>query len=77
RMHAPAALPAGISAELAMAVVHRIFEAGLALQSAASLLPGPAATLVLRVLDDLDQLVRDIRNAAFRRVDRSGGSTTP
>lgn len=61
-----AALPAGISAELAMAVVNRIFQAGLALEAAARLLPGSAATPVLRVLDDLDQLVRDIRNAALK-----------
>jgi hypothetical protein len=64
--HTRAGLSAGISAELAMAVVHRIFQAGLALESAASLLPGPVAMLVLRVLDDLDQLVRDIRNAALK-----------
>jgi len=66
QVHTRAGLPAGISAELAMAVVHRIFQAGLALESAASLLPRPEAMLVLRVLDDLDQLVRDIRNAALK-----------
>jgi len=64
--HTRAALSAGLSAEMATAAVHRIFEAGLALEAAASLLPWPAVTLVLRVLDDLDQLVRDIRNAAVK-----------
>jgi hypothetical protein len=49
-----------------MAVVHRIFEAGLALESAASLLDAPMVTLVGRVLDDLDRLVRDIRDEALR-----------
>jgi hypothetical protein len=55
-----------ISADIAMAVVYRIFEAGLALESAASLLDPPMVTSVLRILDDLDQLVRDIRNEVFR-----------
>jgi hypothetical protein len=60
------AVHTAISADVAMAVVHRIFEAGLALESAASLLGAPMATLVLRILDDLDQLVRDIRNQVFK-----------
>ena len=66
REHTRAALPAGISAELATAAVHRIFQAGLALESAASLLRGPAATQVLRVVDDLDRLVRSIRDAVLQ-----------
>ena len=52
-----------------MAVVHRVFQAGLALESAASLLDGPMVTVLLRVLDDLDQLVHDIRNAVLRAAD--------
>lgn len=56
----------GISADVAMAVVHRIFEAGLALESAAGLLDAPMATVVLRILDGLDQLVSNIRNEVFR-----------
>ena len=62
----PAAWHGAISAEVAMAVVHRVFQAGLALESAASLLDGPMVTVLLRVLDDLDQLVHDIRNAVLK-----------
>ena len=57
-----------------MAVVNRIFEAGLALQSAASLLEGPMATVILRALDDLDRLVRQIRSAV---LEPRGRSTDP
>jgi hypothetical protein len=60
------AVHTAISADVAMAVVHRIFEAGLALESAAGLLDAPMVTLVLRILDDLDQLVRNIRNEVLR-----------
>jgi hypothetical protein len=60
------ALPAPISADIAAAVIHRVFEAGLALESAAGLLDGPMVALVLRILDDLDQLVRDIRTTMLR-----------
>ncbi|HYA52696.1 MAG TPA: hypothetical protein VEG33_16170 [Streptosporangiaceae bacterium] len=77
RHHTRAALPAGISAELAMAAVHRIFQAGLALESAASLLPGPAATLVLGVVDDLDQLVRGIRDAVLQQPGRRAAPEAP
>jgi hypothetical protein len=63
--HPRAAPHTGISADVATAVIHRIFEAGLALESAAGLLDGPMVTLVLRALDDLDQLVHDIRNAVL------------
>lgn len=63
--HAWTAPDIRISADHAMAVIHRIFEAGLALESAASLLDGPLATLVLRALDDLDQLVHHIRSAVL------------
>jgi hypothetical protein len=54
-----------ISTDLAMAVIHRIVEAGLALESAASLLGGPMAASVLRTINDLDHVVHDIRSAVF------------
>jgi hypothetical protein len=54
-----------ISAEVAMAAVRRIFEAGLALESAAGLLEQPLAGPVLRALADLDQLVNQIRSMVF------------
>ena len=63
-----------LSPDIAMAVVNRIFEAGLALQSAASLLEGPMATVILRALDDLDRLVRQIRSAV---LEPRGRSTDP
>jgi hypothetical protein len=75
--HTRAVLPAGISAELAMAAVHRFFAAGLALESAASLLGGSAASLVLGVVDDLDQLVRDIRDAVFQQPARCTAPPPP
>jgi hypothetical protein len=48
-----------------MAAVRRIFEAGLALESAAGLLEQPLASPVLRALADLDQLVNQIRSMVF------------
>jgi hypothetical protein len=54
-----------LTPDLTLAVVNRIFEAGLALESAASLLEGPMVTVILRVIDDLDQLVRQIRSRAL------------
>ena len=72
----PVAAPAiSISADHAMTVIHRIFEAGLALESAVSLLDGPLATLVLRALDDLDQLVHHIRSAVLEQ--RTHPATPP
>ncbi len=52
--------------ELAEAVIHRIFRAGLMLASAASLLDGSAAAGTLRAVAELDELVRDIRRAALQ-----------
>jgi hypothetical protein len=76
RLAVAAAAPGiSISAGLAMAVIQRIFEAGLALESAASLLDGPLATVVLRALDGLDQAVHDIRSAVF--APRSRPVTSP
>jgi hypothetical protein len=75
RVPAPAIPGISIGADLAMAVIQRIFEGGLALESAASLLDGPLATAVLRALDGLDQLVHDIRSAVF--APRSRPVTSP
>jgi len=60
-----------ISADLATAAIGRIFEAGLALESAASLLEGPLASLAQHALEDLDQLVHHIRSAVFRQQTNS------
>jgi hypothetical protein len=67
------ALDVSPSPDLAVAVVNRIFEAGLALESAASLIEGPMATVILRAVDDLDQLVHQIRGAVFEPRGRSTG----
>jgi hypothetical protein len=56
---------AAITTDLASAVVDRIFRAGLILQSAAGLSDGPTAVRLQRAVDELDDLVRDIRNAVF------------
>lgn len=69
-----AVLPAGTNVELAMVAVNRIFRAGLAIEAAASLLPGSSVTLVLRALDDLGQLADDIRDAALHPL---GGREDP
>lgn len=65
--HPVAAPGISVSADHATAVIHRIFEAGLALESAASLLDGPLAALALHALDDLDQLVHHIRSAVLEQ----------
>jgi hypothetical protein len=72
----PGAAP-GINAERAMAVINRIFEAGLALESAASMLEGPLATLAQRAVDDLDQLVRQIRDAVYGSQTRPADPLPP
>lgn len=60
-----AASDIGIGADFATAVVNRLFEAGLALESAASMLEGPPAAAVVRAAENIDQLVRRIRSALF------------
>ncbi|MGE5287172.1 MAG: hypothetical protein ACM3ML_08230 [Micromonosporaceae bacterium] len=60
-----------MSPDQAMSTIQRIFEAGMALESAASLLDGPLATLALHAMDDLDQLVHHIRSAILKQQDRT------
>lgn len=67
----------GISTDLAMAVTEQILAAGLALESAASLLEGPMAATILRVLDDLERLLEQIRSEAFHQQARSAGPPSP
>jgi hypothetical protein len=55
----------GTATDLASAVVHRLFRVGLTLQSAAGLCQGPAAVRLQNAVDELDGLIRDIRDAAF------------
>jgi len=71
----PAAPKASISADLGLAVIKRVFEAGLALESAASLLEGPLASLAQHALADLDQLVHHIRSAVLQQ--QQGRPTAP
>jgi hypothetical protein len=66
-----------LSADLAAGAVHRVFEAGLALQSAVGLLDGPLAALAHRALDDLDQLIGHIRSAAFEQQTRPATPPPP
>jgi hypothetical protein len=65
RVDALASSDVRISADRAMAVVNRLVEAGLALESAASLLEGPVAAAIVRAVDDLDELIRRIRDVVF------------
>jgi hypothetical protein len=68
---APAAAPAdhgiSIGPDVAMAAINRIFEAGLALESAASLLDGPLEGLAQHAITDLDELISRVRHAIFRQ----------
>jgi hypothetical protein len=77
QVNALAASDVAISADRAAAVVNRLFEAGLALESAASRLEGPLAAAVVRVVDDVDQLVRRIRKAVFESRAQPGDPPHP
>jgi hypothetical protein len=62
----PAAFPPGPAwPDLADLLVHRLFGAGLAVQSASALADGPVAARLRQALDELDSIIRDIRTAAF------------
>jgi hypothetical protein len=50
---------------------------GLALESAASMLEGPMAGLILRVVDDLERLLEQIRSEAFEQQARLAAPPSP
>lgn len=52
--------------ELASVLIHRIFGVGLMLESALSLVTGPAAVRIQQAVDALDALIRDIRSYTLR-----------
>jgi len=56
----------GITVDLASMLVHRMFGVGLALESVAGLADGPAAARLQRAINELDDLIRDIRAAVFQ-----------
>jgi hypothetical protein len=56
-----------ISTGPATPVTDQILAAGVALESAASMLDGPMAAMVLRVLDDLERLIEQIHSAAIQQ----------
>jgi hypothetical protein len=57
---------------LSVIVVHRLFAAGLDLQTALGLIGGhPATEKVQHALGELDQAIRDIRNTVFDRLSGS------
>ena len=62
----PDAGGAGSLTDMLGLVVHRLFGVGLELQSAASRADGPAAERLRRAIDELDNLIREVRSAAFR-----------
>ena len=54
-------------------VVHRLFSAGLALETALVLMGDhPGATKVQKAIGELDLAIRDFRNVLFDRQDRGG-----
>lgn len=61
----------GFWIDFASALVYRISGIGLLLESAAGILSkGPAADRVRRAVDELDALIRDIRDRAYGAEDR-------
>lgn len=63
-----------IAQDLHDTVIQRIFAAGLTLQSAIDLPTDKLHERVLRVVDDLDATIRDLRSAIFR-LNREGHNT--
>jgi signal transduction histidine kinase len=60
-----------IARDLHDLVIQRLFATGMALQGAASLIPGAAAAeRVQRAVDDLDETIREIRGTIFRLQSR-------
>jgi hypothetical protein len=57
-----------ISTDLATHVTDQILAAGVALESAASMLDGPMAAMILRVLDDLERLIGQIHSAVIQQA---------
>ncbi len=55
-----------LDADIASAAIHRIFGVGLILQSAADLADRPVADRIWQAVDELDDLIGDIRDAVFR-----------
>ena len=66
-----------ISTDLATAVTGQILAAGLALEPAASMLGGPMAAMILRVLDDLERLLEQIHSAAIQQQLPSASPPSP
>lgn len=74
RAESPGGLDGRITPELAAQLVRRIFQAGLHLSSASSMLDaGPTSDRVATALDELDQLIREIRLAVFDSRVSPGG----
>ncbi len=61
-----------IAAQLQETVIRRVFAAGLSLQSAAGLIRDPQARRWIETaIDELDQVIREIRNAVFQDTPHS------
>lgn len=67
----------GTTTDLASAVIHRAFRAGLILESAAGLCHGPAAGRLQDAVDELDGLIREVRDAVFGTYTASPGNGDP
>jgi hypothetical protein len=61
----------GSGVRLAEVVVQRLFDVGLSLAAASTVLDGPGATRVRQAVDDLDDLIRDVRSVTFGPPPRS------
>jgi len=51
--------------EVADTVIKQLFASGLGLVACADMVPGPAAHRLMRLIDDLDDIILDLRNAAL------------
>jgi hypothetical protein len=69
-----AAMPeTGTTTDLASGVIHRVFRAGLILESAAGLCRGPTAVRLQNAVDELDDLIREVRDEVFSNGHRIAG----
>jgi hypothetical protein len=54
-----------LSIEVADNVIKQLFASGVGLAACADMVPGPAAHRLVRVIDDLDDIILDLRRAAL------------
>lgn len=71
--HAAATAPPNAGMAIAEAVIGRLFDVGVGLESAARLADGMVAVQIRRAVDELDAIIRDARTVVFSVTLRSSG----